>query len=182
MNKNKTSTIKTYFKVHIHEESQAKEFLDRLYKDGLMYHPEDDAHDITTNEGMLFTADEADLLNERMDEIWGILDDPCEYVLELIKNIGPPAIFMTNMNKNKINTTKLIEELESKLKSHDWFYEYSDDNRYYKAGQKEFLDIWNVIEQLQAIGEDEFNQAITLYLRHKPIVKTPHEKVVGQNY
>ena len=49
-----------------------------------MYHPEDDAHDIITNEGKLFTADEADLLNERMSEIFGILDDPCEYVLKLI--------------------------------------------------------------------------------------------------
>ena len=85
MSESKTNTIKTYFKVHIHGENQAKEFLDRLYKDGLMYHPEDDAHEIITNEGMLFTADEADLLNERMDEIWGILDDPCEYVLELIR-------------------------------------------------------------------------------------------------
>ena len=85
MSESKTNIIKTYFKIHIHGEDQAKEFLDRLYKDGLMYHPEDDAHEIITNEGMLFTADEADLLNERMDEIWGILDDPCEYVLELIK-------------------------------------------------------------------------------------------------
>jgi len=84
MSENKTNTVKTYFKVHIHGENQAKEFLDRLYKDGLMYHPEDDAHEIITNEGMLFTADEADLLNERMDEVWGILDDPCEYVLKLI--------------------------------------------------------------------------------------------------
>ena len=85
MSESKTNIIKTYFKVHIHGENQAKEFLNRLYKDGFMYHPEDDAHEIITNEGMLFTADEADLLNERMDEIWGILDDPCEYVLELIR-------------------------------------------------------------------------------------------------
>ena len=84
MSKNKTNIIKTYFKVHIHGEKQAKEFLDKLYEDGLMYHPEDDAHEILTNEGELFTADEADLLNERMDEVWGILDDPCEYVLKLI--------------------------------------------------------------------------------------------------
>ena len=84
MSESKTNTIKTYFKVHINKENQAKEFLDKLYEDGLMYHPEDDAHEIITNEGMLFTADEADLLNERMDEIWGILDDPCEYVLKLI--------------------------------------------------------------------------------------------------
>tara|TARA_R100001594_G_C3943686_1_gene241285 strand:- start:428 stop:706 length:279 start_codon:yes stop_codon:yes gene_type:complete len=85
MSKNKTNTIKTYFKVHINKENQAKEFLDKLYKDGLMYHPEDDAHDIITNEGELFTADEADLLNERMNEVFGVLDDPCKYVLELIK-------------------------------------------------------------------------------------------------
>jgi hypothetical protein len=85
MSKNKTGTIKTYFRIHIHNEYSAKEFLDKLYKDGLMYHPEDDAHEIITNEGELFTADEADLLNERMDEVWRILDDPCEYVLELIR-------------------------------------------------------------------------------------------------
>ena len=84
MNTNKTNTIKPYFMVHIHREDQAKGFLDKLYEDGLMYHPEDDAHEIITNEGELFTADEADLLNERMNEIWGILDDPCEYVLKLI--------------------------------------------------------------------------------------------------
>jgi len=84
MSENKTNTIKSYFKIHIHRENQAKKFLDKLYEDGLMYHPEDDAHEIITNEGELFTADEADLLNERMDEVFGILDDPCEYVLKLI--------------------------------------------------------------------------------------------------
>ena len=86
------------------------------------------------------------------------------------------------MSKNKTNTTKLIEELESKLKSHDWFYEYSDDNRYYNSGLQEFTDIWNVIEQLQAIGENEFDQAIALYKQYKPVVKTPHEVEIGRNY
>ena len=82
------------------------------------------------------------------------------------------------MSKNKINTTKLIEELESKLKSHDWFYEYSDDSRYYNSGLQEFTDIWNVIEQLQAIGENEFDQAIALYKKYKPVRTTPHESVI----
>jgi len=81
-----TKDSKTYFMIHIHREDQAKEFLDKLYEDGFMYHPEDDAHDIINDKGELFTADEANLLNERMDEIWEILDDPCEYVLELINN------------------------------------------------------------------------------------------------
>ena len=85
------------------------------------------------------------------------------------------------MSKNKTNTIKLIEDLESKLKSHDWFYEYSDDNRYYDSGLQEFTDIWNVIEQIQAIGENEFDQAIALYKQYKP-VNTIHERVIGKNY
>ena len=43
MKNNEKNTIKTYFMVHIHREDQAKKFLDKLYEDGLMYHPEDDA-------------------------------------------------------------------------------------------------------------------------------------------
>ena len=96
------------------------------------------------------------------------------------------------MSKNKINTincedkfgsakvssNRLFETLESKLKSHDWFYEYSDDSRYYNSGLQEFTDIWNVIEQLQAIGENEFDQAITLYKQYKPVRTTPHERVI----
>ena len=82
----------------------------------------------------------------------------------------------------KVNSNILLETLESQLKSHDWFYEYSDDNRYYNSGLKEFTDIWNVIEQLQAIGENEFDQAIALYKQYKPVRTTPHERVIGQNY
>ena len=82
------------------------------------------------------------------------------------------------MKKNKISTTKLLETLESQLKSHDWFYEYSDDHRYYNSGLREFTQIWQTIEQLQDIGENEFDQAIALYKQYKPIVSTPHEQVV----
>ena len=73
---------------------------------------------------------------------------------------------------------ELFEELESQLKNHDWFYEYSDDNRYYTAGKAEFLAIWNTIEQLQEIGENEFDQAIAMYKKYKPVVNTPREKVI----
>lgn len=87
MKKNKTNTInKTYFMIHIHREDQAKGFFDKLYEDGLLYHPEDDAYDICTSEGPLFTLTEADLLNERMDEVYRVLEDPCEYVLKLISD------------------------------------------------------------------------------------------------
>jgi len=82
------------------------------------------------------------------------------------------------MSKNKTNTTRLLDTLESQLKHHDWFYEYSDDNRYYNSGLREFTQIWQTIEQLQEIGENEFDQAIALYKQYKPIVSTPHEQVV----
>ena len=89
---------------------------------------------------------------------------------------------MSKIKEKGMEVQQLLDNLESKLKSHDWFYEYSDDNRYYNAGLKEFTDIWNVIEQLQAIGENEFDQAIALYKQYKPVVKAPHETVIGQNY
>ena len=82
------------------------------------------------------------------------------------------------MSKNKISTIKLLETLESQLKHHDWFYEYSDDSRYYNSGLREFTQIWQIIEQLQELGENEFDKAISLYKQYKPIVSTPHEQVV----
>ena len=82
------------------------------------------------------------------------------------------------MSENKINTTRLLDTLESQLKHHDWFYEYSDDNRYYNSGLREFTQIWQTIEQLQELGENELDQAIALYKQYKPIVSTPHEQVV----
>ena len=82
------------------------------------------------------------------------------------------------MSENKINTTRLLDTLESQLKHHDWFYEYSDDMRYYNTGLREFQQIWQTIEKLQEIGENEFDQAIALYKQYKPVVSTPHEQVV----
>tara|TARA_R100001591_G_scaffold30852_2_gene41778 strand:+ start:2538 stop:2786 length:249 start_codon:yes stop_codon:yes gene_type:complete len=76
------------------------------------------------------------------------------------------------------DTIRLLDTLESQLKHHDWFYEYSDDSRYYNSGLREFTQIWQTIERLQEIGENEFDQAIALYKQYKPIVSTPHEQVV----
>ena len=96
------------------------------------------------------------------------------------------------MTKDKINTRqgvipkpyrfKLLETLEKQLKSHDWFYEYADDNRYYLSGSKEREDIWKTIEELQEIGENEFDQAIDMYKKYKPVVKYQHEREIGRNY
>ena len=85
------------------------------------------------------------------------------------------------MSENKINTIRLLDTLESQLKHHDWFYEYSDDHRYYTSGLREFTQIWHTIEQLQEIGENEFDQAIDMYKKYKPVVKSPHEQIISKN-
>jgi hypothetical protein len=99
------------------------------------------------------------------------------------------------MSENKINTIncedtfgsvketgmklqQLLDTLESQLKSHDWFYEYSDDARYYKSGQREFMQIWSVIEDIQAMGENQFDLAIAMYKKYKPVVNTASERVI----
>lgn len=85
MKHSEINTTRIYFMLHIHREDQAIEFLNRLYKDGLMYHPEDDAFDIVDeNDEKFFTHEEAWLLNERMDEVFKVMDDPCDHVLKLI--------------------------------------------------------------------------------------------------
>ena len=90
------------------------------------------------------------------------------------------------MSKKEINTIKshrfkLLETLESQLKSHDWFFEYSDDHRYYNSGLKERDEIWRTIGKLQEIGENEFDQAIDMYKKYKPVIKY-HEREIGRNY
>ena len=86
------------------------------------------------------------------------------------------------MKEEGMEVQQLLETLESQLKHHDWFYEYSDDHRYYSTGLREFQQIWQTIEKLHNIGENEFDQAIALYKKYKPVVDTPHETVVGKNY
>ena len=90
------------------------------------------------------------------------------------------------MSKKEINTIKshrfkLLETLEKQLKSHDWFFEYSDDHRYYNSGLKERDEIWRTIGKLQEIGENEFDQAIDMYKKYKPVIKY-HEREIGRNY
>jgi len=78
-------------------------------------------------------------------------------------------------NKKTMTVSELREKLREQLESHDWFYEYSDDSKYYEAGQEEFLDIWKTIEQMKEFGENEFDLAIEMFKLHKPIVETPNE-------
>jgi len=89
---------------------------------------------------------------------------------------------MSKIKEKGMEVQQLLDNLESKLKSHDWFYEYSDDLAYYNSGLLEFQEIWRFIEQLQAIGENEFDRAIAMYKKYKPVVNTPHATVISRNF
>jgi hypothetical protein len=89
----KYSNMKDYFKTKIVNKAGAEWFLTRLHADGLLFHPEDRAEDIITccpcpSEGgpdvyvPTFTPEEAKQLNDRMEEVYEVLDDPCQYILD----------------------------------------------------------------------------------------------------
>ena len=82
---------------------------------------------------------------------------------------------MGSMKEKGMEVQQLFDTLESQLESHDWFYSYSDDSRYYKTGQREHMQIWNTIESLSLKGENEFDLAIDMYRKAKPVVSAPHE-------
>ena len=59
-----------------------------------------------------------------------------------------------------------LTELKEMLNSHDWYYSYSDDQRYYKRGMVERERIEAEIERLSAKGFRA--EACALYNELKP--------------
>jgi len=59
-----------------------------------------------------------------------------------------------------------LETLKSMLETHDWYYTYSDDHRYYERGKAERDEILALIEKLslQGFGADAYQ----LYNEMKP--------------
>lgn len=60
-----------------------------------------------------------------------------------------------------------LEDLEVMLKRHDWYSEYSDDYRSWKAGWEDSLRIKAMINELSERGMGE--QAQALYDKYKPV-------------
>ena len=48
-----------------------------------------------------------------------------------------------------------LSDLEKKLKSHDWWYAYSDDNRKYKSGEANWFEITKMIKGMKGNKEAE---------------------------
>ena len=62
---------------------------------------------------------------------------------------------------------KLMRELDSKLKSHDYYFTYSDDSRSYKKGQKEQEEIRKLVDLLGDDGMSLYKQ----YLKKKKLIE-----------
>jgi hypothetical protein len=62
---------------------------------------------------------------------------------------------------------KKMGELEKKLKSHDYYFHYSDDHRYYKKGQKEQDEIRKLVKEIGEDGLSLYKQ----YLKQKGLME-----------
>ena len=59
-----------------------------------------------------------------------------------------------------------LQTLETLLKNHDWFYQYSDDNRVYEQGKFEWFMISKIMESLDDAGFSDKSSA--LYDKYLP--------------
>jgi len=80
------TTMKTIIPAVITTSEHAKQFLTDLFNNGEAYHPEDSAFDIVvlSTEHRAFTDNEAEKLNEAMEQVYDVADfDPCELLMDL---------------------------------------------------------------------------------------------------
>jgi len=69
---------------------------------------------------------------------------------------------MPNKNKNIL----LLEKLEHLLQGHDWYYNMSDDHRYYTSGRAEYDRIRETMEECN--NNNLGTMATELFRRYNP--------------
>lgn len=75
--------------------------------------------------------------------------------------------FIKSSLMNEENSSSdLFNKLESLLKTHDWFYMMSDDNRKYNIGSSQQQEIRAIVKTLTGMGEGE--KAKELYNKYAP--------------
>lgn len=70
------------------------------------------------------------------------------------------------MKEDNNESSALFNDLEQKLKSHDWYYYMSDDNRSYSKGSAQQSEIRKIIKDLESIGQGQ--EAKDLYNKYAP--------------
>ena len=73
------------YKTTLLNKDMCEKFITSLYTNNKLFHFDDDPSEQTDKNGnTLFTVEECELLNKRIDEIFEILDDPYELAVQLI--------------------------------------------------------------------------------------------------
>ena len=86
-----------------------------------------------------------------------------------LQSVSSSLTSVTNiirMSKDNNNMNKDLQTLEKLLKSHDWFYQYSDDFNVYERGDRELNTINEVIKVLEDTGFGK--EANDLYDKYLP--------------
>jgi len=73
--------------------------------------------------------------------------------------------------------SNLLDDFETKLKSHDWYYMMSDDNRAYTKGSAEESELKKIAKQLADMGYDK--DAADLYNQYNVFDKTSFENFIA---
>ena len=66
---------------------------------------------------------------------------------------------------NKTDMNNKLQRLEELLRTHDWYYNMSDDHRYYLQGRRQYNEIWRLMDELKNNGY--FTEAENLYDKYK---------------
>lgn len=90
-----------------------------------------------------------------------------EKIKELVKS---------SLMKEDNNESSLLSDFESKLKSHDWYYMMSDDNRAYTKGSAEETELKKIAKQL---ANSEYNdEAAKLYDQYNVFKATSFDSFI----
>jgi hypothetical protein len=73
--------------------------------------------------------------------------------------------------------SNLLDDFESKLKSHDWYYMMSDDNRAYTKGSAEESELKKIAKQLASMGYDK--DAANLYNQYNVFKATTFDSFIA---
>ena len=68
----------------ISSEADARDFFKGLQREGKLFHPEDLPETVVDRHGAaLFSPEEVILLRQRIDEVYAVMPDPCDYILRM---------------------------------------------------------------------------------------------------
>jgi hypothetical protein len=79
--------MRDYFLNSIKSFADAEGFFFCLHQDDLLFHPEDDPSIVVDRSGaLLFTDAEALMIRQRIDEVYEVMDDPCDFILSMTES------------------------------------------------------------------------------------------------